>query len=114
MILLRLGTHFSTPTLSLPAPSNLPKFDFLNTVCDKEIHKAIMKSPTNSCLLDSRPTFLVKECLDIIVPSISKLVMCSLSEGVVPSGLKKAVINTIIKNPHYHLAISKIIYLRKA
>ena len=43
-----------------------------------------MKSPTKSCLLDPCPTFLVKECIDILLPSITRLVNCSLSEGVVP------------------------------
>ena len=39
----------------------------------EEIHKAIMKSPTKSCLLDLWPTFFV-ECLDILLPSITKFV----------------------------------------
>ena len=39
-----------------------------------------------SCLLDPWPTFLVKECLAIILPSI---VNCSLSEVIVPAGFKK-------------------------
>ena len=56
-----------------------------------------MKSPTKSCLLDPWPTFLVKECLDILVPSITKLVNCSLSEGVVPADFKKAVVTPLIK-----------------
>ena len=47
-----------------------------------------MKSLTKSCLLDSWPTFLVKECLHILLPSIIKLVNCSLSEGVVPANFK--------------------------
>ena len=49
-----------------------------------------MKSPAKSCLLDVWPTFLVKECLDILLPSVTKLVNCSLSEGVVPAGFKKS------------------------
>ena len=43
------------------------------------------------------PTFLVKECLDIILPSITKLVNCSLFEGVVPGGFRKAIISPLIK-----------------
>ena len=87
----------STDSFSLPAPSDLPSFDSFNEVSDEEIQKAIMKSPTKSCLLDPWPTFLVKECLDILVPSITKLVNCSLSEGVVPADLKKAVVIPLIK-----------------
>ena len=87
----------STDSFRLPAPSDLPSFDSFKTVSDEEIQKAIMKSPTKSCLLDQWPTFLVKECLDILVPSITKLVNCSLSEGVVPADFKKAVVTPLIK-----------------
>ena len=56
-----------------------------------------MKSPTKSCLFNPWPTFLVKECLDILVPSITKLVNCSPSKGVVPADFKKAVVTPLIK-----------------
>ena len=57
-----------------------------------------MKSPTKSCLLDPWPTFLVfKECIDILLPSITRLVNCSLSEGVVPDEFKKAIVTPLIK-----------------
>ena len=61
------------------------------------VNPAIMKSPAKSCVLDPWPTFLVKECLDILVPSITKLVNCSLSKGVVPADFKKAVVTPLIK-----------------
>ena len=56
-----------------------------------------MKSPTKPCLLDPWPTFLVKECIDILLPSITRLVNCSLSEGVVPDEFKKAIVTPLIK-----------------
>ena len=61
------------------------------------VRKVITKSPTKSCLLDPWPTFLVKECLDILLPSVTKLVNCSLTEGAVPGGLKKAIVSPLIK-----------------
>ena len=64
----------STDSFRLPAPPDIPTFDSSRTVSDVEIHKAIMKSPTKSCLLDPWPSFLVKECLNILLPSITKLV----------------------------------------
>ena len=56
-----------------------------------------MNSSTKSCLFYRWLTFLVKECLEIFVPSITKLVNCSLSEGVVPADFKKAVVTPLIK-----------------
>ena len=47
--------------------------------------------------LDPLPTFLIKECSDILLPSITKLVNCSLMEGYVPDGFKTAVVSPIIK-----------------
>ena len=35
--------------------------------------------------------------MDILLPSITKLVNCSLSEGLVPDGFKKAVVTPLIK-----------------
>ena len=58
-------------------------------VSETEVHKIIMNSPTKSCLLDPWPTFLLKECLNILLPSITKLVNCSLAEGVVPKKVLK-------------------------
>ena len=40
-------------------------------------------------LLGTLPTFLIKECINILLPSITKLVNCLLQEGLVPDGLKK-------------------------
>ena len=56
-----------------------------------------MKSPSKSCLLDPWPTFLVKECIDILLPSITSLVNCSLSEGVVPDEFKMAIVIQLTK-----------------
>ena len=50
-------------------------------------------------MLDPWPTFLVKECLDILLASVTKLFNCSLSKGIVHVGLKKAVPTPLIKKP---------------
>ena len=79
-------------------PFDPPKLTVFTQVTQDEIEKLISKSPTKSCLLDPLPTFLIKECMDILLPSITKLVNCSLSEGLVPDGFKKAVVTPLIKN----------------
>ena len=75
-------------------PPGLFKFD---DASPDDIAKVIKNSPTKSCLLDPWPTFLVKDCLDILLPSITKLVNCSLLEGAVPDGFKSAVVTPLIK-----------------
>ena len=73
------------------------KLTVFTQVTQDEIAKIISKSPTKSCLLDPLPTFLIKECMDILLPLITKLVNCSLSERLLPNGLKKAVVTPLIK-----------------
>ena len=58
---------------------------------EDEVYKLISNFPSKSCQLDPWPTFLVEDCLDILLPSITTLVNYSLSEGVVPSGFKQEV-----------------------
>ena len=48
-------------------------------------------------MVDPLPTFLIKECIDILLPSITKLVTCSLRERLVLDGFKKAVVTPLIK-----------------
>ena len=57
----------------------------------------ITESPTKSCSLDPIPTFLLKDCLDILLSSITKLVNYSLIEGSFPNSFKKAVVTPLIK-----------------
>ena len=68
-----------------------------------------MKSPSKSCLLDPWPTFLFKECIDILLPSITRLVNCSLSEGVADEFMK-AIVTPLIKKSVSELGfISKLV-----
>ena len=78
-------------------PFDPPKLAVFTQVTQDEIAKIVSISPTKSCLLDPLPTFFVKDCMDILLPSMTKLVNCSLSEGLVPDGFKKAVVTPLIK-----------------
>ena len=82
---------------SLPPPVNLPGLVKFDDASPDDIAKVIKNSPTKSCLLDPWPTFLVKDYLDTLLPSITKPVNCSLSEGAVPDGFKSAVVTPLIK-----------------
>ena len=92
----------SSDSFTLPPPPDVPDFSCFKQVSQEEIRKIIMKSPSKSCLLDPWPTFLVKECIDTLLPSITRLVNCSVSEGVVPDEFKKAIVTPLIKSHHYH------------
>ena len=74
-----------------------PAFNAFMPVTEDEVYKCISESPTKSCSLDPIPTFLPKDCLDILLSSITKLVNYSLIEGSFPNSFKKAVVTPLIK-----------------
>ena len=82
------------------SPSDPPKINVFRQVSEEAIDKIIKTSPTKSCLLDPLPTFLIIECIDILLPSLTKLVNCSLTEGCVPDAFKSAVVSPLIKKPN--------------
>ena len=47
-----------------------PAFNTFKPVTEDEVSKCTNGSPTKSCPLDPIPTFLLKNCLDILLPSI--------------------------------------------
>ena len=57
-------------------------FNAIKSVREDDIRKIINESQIKSCLLNHIPTFLLKDCFDIILPSINiiKLVNYSFSE----------------------------------
>ena len=59
--------------------------------------KIIRSSPTKSCGLDPIPTWLLKECLDVLAPVVTEIVNLSLTHSEVPPKLKHALISPLIK-----------------
>ena len=74
----------------------LPAFYLISS---DDMRKIIRESPTKSCSLDPLPTFLLKECLNEVTPVITTIVNSSLSTGIVPKDLKKAIITPLLKKP---------------
>ena len=63
---------------------------------------AMTLNPSKSCLLDPRQTFLLKDCLDILLPSITKLINIFLSEGFFADTFTKVVVTPLIKKALFH------------
>ena len=72
--------NFSSTVLPPMCPP--PYLSRFNEISENEIPKIIKKFSIMSCLLDSVSTFLLKDYVDILFPSIIKLVNLSLAEGV--------------------------------
>jgi hypothetical protein len=102
---------------SLPATTNLDAIDPSTTkpptlhtftpASQDEIKKLIMSTKTTQCSMDPIPTKIVKVVIDALLPVITKIVNLSLSEGVMPSHLKKALLTPLIKKVNLLLEILK-------
>ena len=66
-------------------------FNAFVSVTEDEVCKFINESPTKLCLLNTILTFF-KDCLDILLTSITKSVNYSLDEGSFPKAFKKTVV----------------------
>ena len=64
---------------------------------EDEIAKIIRSSPTKSCSLDPLPTWLLKDCLDVLLPVVTEIVNLSMTNSDVPPPLKRALILPLIK-----------------
>ena len=57
----------------------------------------IKNAAKKSCNLDPMPTQLVVDCLDQLLPIITTIVNCSLSQGVFPGEWKDALVKPLLK-----------------
>ena len=78
-------------------PPSSKELSVLEPASEDEIRKLIMSSATKSCNLDPLPTWLLKDCLDSLLPVITRTVNLSLSSAEVPADLKEAVVLPLLK-----------------
>lgn len=74
---------------------------------DEELRKIILGSKPTTCSLDPIPTKLLRQCLDVLLPAITKIVNMSLANGVMPQSLKKAIVLPLLKKLNLLLEILK-------
>ena len=73
---------------------------------EDQVHKIIMSMPSKSCELDSMPTYLLKEILSAVLPTITKIINLSLMHGLFVSTWKSAVIRPLLKKTGLDLITS--------
>ena len=56
-----------------------------------------MKAPSKTCSLDPMPTHIVKSCLDVLSPVLTRMVNSSLQTGVFADDWKKALVSPRLK-----------------
>ena len=76
-----------------------PLFNEFKPVTEMDVLKLLSSVPNKFCDLDPCPTSIVKECMDILVTPITKIINLSLSEGIFPSQFKQALVSPLLKKP---------------
>ena len=76
--------------------SGTPLTTFMDAI-EVEIRNIIKLSPAKSCELDPLPTWLLKECIAELVPTITDIVNMSLRDSLMPKSLKTALIRPLLK-----------------
>ena len=74
-------------------------FDSFNCVSSDEVMKFIMRSPKSSSVVDTVPTRILVDNIDVLLPFITCLINCSLSQGIFPSLFKNACVRPLLKKP---------------
>ena len=85
-----------TNSMTLPNQSSVifSKFDVLS---EDDVRNFIMKSASKQCQLDPAPTWLVKKCIEVLLPVITNMINLSLSYGCFPDAWKCALIRPLLK-----------------
>ena len=85
-----------TNSMTLPNQSSVifSKFDVLS---EDDVRNFIMKSASKHCQLDPAPTWLVKKCIEVLLPVITNMINLSLSYGCFPDAWKCALIRPLLK-----------------
>ncbi|XP_072018306.1 uncharacterized protein [Amphiura filiformis] len=72
-------------------------FRSFSAVTEDTVAKTITGSAAKSCPLDPIPSVILKQCLEAVLPTITRLVNTSLLTGEMPSGLKVARVIPLLK-----------------
>ncbi len=57
----------------------------------------VFKSPNKFCELDPLPIWIIRDCVEEVLPLLIKIVNLSLTYGEMPDDLKQAIIKPLLK-----------------
>ena len=78
--------------------------DHFSQLSENDVCKLIERSAKKSCKLDPMPALLVVNCMDSLLPVITKIINnLSLSTGYFSGEWKCAAVNPLLKKPILHL-----------
>ena len=69
-------------------------------VTDIQLRRLIKSFPSKACDLDPLPTWLLKDCLDELLPVLTHIINASLSSGAFPRSFRESLILPVLKKPN--------------
>ena len=96
---IRSTLQSSTPSSVTRPNSTKNTLTSFTPVSEESLLKILKSSPSKSCGLDPIPMSLVKECADILINPITKIVNYSIKEGSFPNCFKMAHVTPLHKKP---------------
>ena len=70
------------------------------SVTSSDISQLIGRSAIKSCPLDPVPASVLKQCISVLLPVITRIINQSICFAVVPESFKLALLNPLLKKPH--------------
>ena len=80
-----------------PTCSDAPELNSFNPVAEDKVTEYIKKPATKSCELDSIPTKLLKESIDVLITPITELINLSVRVAVFPLKWKTSIVRPLLK-----------------
>ena len=96
------------------------EFNHFKSVSCDELSDLVPRSTLKSCMLDPIPALVLKNCYDLLLPFLTKVVNCSLQNCMLTSDMKRAIVRPSLKKPSLdcqlyrnYRPISKLMFLSK-
>ena len=87
---------------SPPASCALSSFTVLT---EEQLSSLVGSSKIKSSALDPVPAHVLKECLSVLLPAMTKIVNLCIKSALVPNCLKLALLNPLLKKPRLDFEI---------
>ena len=72
-------------------------FSEFDDVSPEQVEKIIKSASSATCTLDPIPTWILKQCFQELLPTITQIVNLSLASGEFPQLMKKVLVKPLIK-----------------
>ncbi|XP_068096401.1 uncharacterized protein, partial [Hyperolius riggenbachi] len=96
----KIRSVFSTQTSnSISTPLVGCSLSSFSPLSEHSLSSLISKSHLTTCTLDPIPSHLIPQLSTSLIPALTSLFNLSLSTGIFPSSLKKAVVTPLLKKP---------------